>query len=292
MMSKPTSLTVQIVLVAVATLLVVSVLPLIGNIHDIEFQTSRKTDFSMPSSTGGTPPVSPGWLFITVLLRVLFVLAAITFIYQLVANRAFRRMYIFLFLLFGALILASDLLDWELRDPDQPQTTSSEMLWENPEADFDEPIVNNRDIAASNFQAILLALALSSIVVVVGGVLVYKHLRSRPAVEDDGYDEILATITDAAHQLRAGEDPRTVVLFCYQEMIRILSTKGKIDASCLTAREFETRLRSLGMSGGSITELTAIFEIVRYAGRVDDQFAQDALTCLEAIQEAHGIDEH
>ena len=74
-------------------------------------------------------------------------------------------------------------------------------------------------------------------------------------------------------------------------MIRILSIKGKIDATFLTPREFEIRLRGLGMSGESITQLTGIFEIVRYAGRVDDSFAARALACLEAIQEAHTIDE-
>ena len=290
-MSTPKSRIFQIALVAIAALLVVLVLPLIGNIHEIEFQTSREIDFSMPSSSGGSPPDSPGWLLFTILLRVLFVLAAIAFIFQFIANRAFRRMYIFLFLFFGALILVSDLLDWKLRDPGQSQSAGIEMVWETPLDDLDQPTVN-RDVASSNFQAILLAIALSSVVVLVGGVLVYKRLKNRPTAEDDGYDEILATITDAAHQLRAGADPRTVVLFCYQEMIRILSTVGKIDASCLTAREFETRLRSLGMSGDSITELTAIFEIVRYAGRVDTQFAGQALACLEAIQEAHAIDEY
>ena len=74
-------------------------------------------------------------------------------------------------------------------------------------------------------------------------------------------------------------------------MLRILSIKGKLDATFLTPREFEVRLRSLGMSGDSISQLTSIFEIVRYADRVDDLFAARALTCLEAIQEAHETDE-
>ena len=291
-MSNPKSRAFQIALVAVSALLVVLILPLIGNIHDIEFQAGRGIEFVGAPSAGGAPPVSTGWFIFTIILRVLFVLAAVVLVYQFIVNRSFRRMYIFLFLLFGGIILMSDLLDWKLRDPGEPTSTEIEMIWDGPiEDDLNLPTVN-REVPASNSQAILLAIALSSIVVLVGGILLAKRLKNRPTAADDGYEEILGSITNAAHRLRSGEDPRIVVLFCYQEMIRILSTKGNIDATFLTPREFEVRLSHLGMSGDSITQLTAIFEIVRYADRVGDDFAVRALTCLEAIQEAHVIDEY
>ncbi len=290
-MSNLRSRSFQIALVVVSVLIVALILPLIGNIHEIEFKVGRPIDFSMPAATGGMPPDSPGWYLFTILLRVLFVLAGIVFVYQFIANRSFRRMYIFLFVALGSILLISELLDWDQRDAGPTPESPIEMMWDGPiEQGLSLP-TEDREVEPSNAIAILLAIALSSVVVVVGAFALHKWLKSRPAAENDGYGDILDSITDAAHRLRAGEDPRTVVLFCYQEMLRILSIKGKLDATFLTPREFEVRLRSLGMSGDSISQLTSIFEIVRYADRVDTKFAARALTCLEAIQEAHETDE-
>ncbi|MCK5246061.1 DUF4129 domain-containing protein, partial [Candidatus Bipolaricaulota bacterium] len=221
-----------------------------------------------------------------------FAMAFVVFVFQLIVNRSFRGFFLVVILITGAAILASEIFGWDKLIPPPPPADPGEIIWEMvPEEDLNiQPV--EREVEASNAQTIILAIILSSIVVIVGGIVVFKWLKARPEATDDGYDEILESITDAAQRIRAGEDPRTVVLFCYQEMIRILSIKGRIDASCLTPREFEVRLHGLGMSGESISQLTVIFEIVRYAGRVDDSFAARALTCLEAIQEAHTIDEH
>jgi len=291
-MSNTKSRIFQLALVGVCALLVVLILPLIGNIHEIEFQPGRDTNFSGMSTAGGAPPTSPGWLLMTMLLRVLFSLAILVFIFQLVVDKSFRKFAFIAILLLGALLAASEIFGWDERTPSAPPASPGEAMWEPaPEADLGiQPV--EREVESSSSQTIIVAILLSSIAVIVGGVVLRKMLKARPETKDDGYEEILESITDAAHRLRAGEDARTVVLFCYQEMIRILSIKGKIDASCLTPREFEVRLASLGMSGDSISQLTVVFEIVRYAGRVDDSFATRALTCLEAIQEAHTIDEH
>ncbi len=165
------------------------------------------------------------------------------------------------------------------------------------QADEDLPYVQHIDQPAaqntgdSNLLYVALAVALSSVLVGAGVVILVRWMRNRPEAADDGRDEILESITDAARRLRAGDDPYTVVLYCYQEMIRILSAMGKIDATYLTPREFERRLRGIGLSGEHTAQLTGIFEIVRYGGRVDDGFAARALACLEAIQEAHASDD-
>lgn len=286
------SRTFQMALVAICAVLVVLILPLIGNIHDIDFQPGRETDFTGLVSAGGAPPESAGWAMVTMLVRVGLALAIVVFLYQIIVDKSFRRFSLAVILILGALIVASEVFEWDKRVPTPPPADPGEAILDPaPEADLNiQPV--EREVEGSNSQTVILAILLSSIVVIVSGVILRKWLKARPEAKDDGYEEILESITDAAHRLRAGEDARTVVLFCYQEMIRILSIKGKIDASCLTPREFEVRLRGLGMSGASISQLTEVFEIVRYAGRVDDSFAARALTCLEAIQEAHTIDEH
>jgi len=290
-MSKPRTRVIQLALVSFTALLVVLILPLIGNIHDIEFLSGRDLELATMTSGGGLPPDAPGWMLVTLIMRILFAVAAVVFVFQLITNRKFRRFYLIMIFVFGGALIASEFLGCDRQEPEEVAAPELEGPWGEPaEEDLNLQSVE-REVEASDFQYIILAIVLSSIVVIVVGVLLLKWLKNRPQTIDDGLNKILDTITDAAHRIRAGEEPYTVVLFCYQEMIRILSTKGKIDATYLTPREFELRLRGLGLSGDYIAQLTSIFEIVRYAGRVDGSFAARALACLDAIQEAHTTDE-
>ncbi|MCK4570440.1 DUF4129 domain-containing protein [Candidatus Bipolaricaulota bacterium] len=290
-MSKPQTRAFQLALVAFTAILIVLILPLIGNIHDVEFLPGREMDMASVLLTGGGPPESAGWLFVTLLIRVLLAIAVVVFVFQLIVSKEARKVYLVLILILCGVLLATEFFGCDRQTPEEGSTFELEGLFEKPvEDDLNlQPI--EREVEASNFQYIILAIVLSSIVVILGGILLLKWFKARPQPTDDGYDEILDSITDAAHRIRAGEDPYTVVLFCYQEMIRILGIVGGIDATYLTPREFELRLRGLGLSGDSIAQLTGIFEIVRYAGRVDDSFAARALACLDTIQEDHTTDE-
>lgn len=290
-MPKPQTRIFQVALVAFTAIIVVLILPLIGNIHDIEFLPGRGMEFSGAPAAGGMPAESPGWHLMTVLMRVLLAIAVAVLIFQLIVNRAFRRFYLIIILIVGGTLILVDFLGCDQQVIDEATTPISSDLWGDPVDDDLNLQPVEREVEATNIQYIILAIVLSSVVVIVASILLMKWFKARPQATDDGYGEILESITDAAYRLRAGEDPHTVVLFCYQEMIRILSTKGSIDATYLTPREFELRLRGLGLSGDSIAQLTSIFEIVRYAGRVDDGFAPRASACLEAIQEAHAADE-
>lgn len=290
-MSKPRTRAIQLALVAFTAILIVLILPLIGNIHDIEFLPGR--DLELPTMTfgGGEEPETSTWMLVTLFMRILLSVGVVLLVIQLITNREARRMYIVFILLLVGVLIAIEFLGCDRQTPEEVATPELKDLWGGPaEEELNlQPV--EREVEASNAQYIILAIVLSSIIVIVVGVFLLKWLKARPQAIDDGYDEILDTITDAAHRIRAGEDPYTVVLFCYQEMIRILSTKGKIDATYLTPREFELRLQGVGLSGDYIAQLTGIFEIVRYAGRVDDSFAARALVCLDAIQEAHTTDE-
>ncbi|MBU1049797.1 DUF4129 domain-containing protein [Candidatus Bipolaricaulota bacterium] len=279
-----------LVLVAVIALFLLSILPLVGNIHDIHFLGGRGIEFSGMPTAGGPPPESPGWQVIAVLVRIFAAAAVLAFLFELLFNRSFRRFFLFIALLVGTAVLASELLGLDQMPPNGITTPEPGELWERPQAGDSNSLSVQRESAMGPTQVVALALGLSVFVVIVGAALIAKCHKGQRSQPTDRASDVLEPIGQAAERIRAGEDARTVVLLCYQEMMHILSTAGKINAIYLTPREFEIRLRALGLSGDAIHELTAIFEIVRYAERANDGFAARALACLEAIQEAHTID--
>jgi hypothetical protein len=202
-----------------------------------------------------------------------------------------RIAIIVVILVFAAVIMLVDYVGCDRLPIDDETTVDQEGRLESPvEQDLDlQPV--EREVTSSQGLYVVLAIVLSVAAVAVGGALLARRLRRGPEAVEDGYQEILESISDAAGRLRAGEDPYTVVLYCYQEMIRILSTVGHIDATYLTPREFEGRLRNVGLFGESVHQLTGIFEVVRYGGHIDDTFAPRALACLETLQEEHHVDE-
>jgi hypothetical protein len=290
MPSIPTR-TYQVILAALAALFVLLLLPLIGSLHDIEFLAGRELGPGSSGMVGGPQTGSGAWELFMLILRTMFIVALVGAVIMILTNRSYRKVFIIATLAAGAMLLIVEFVGCELQMPPASETQTMEGLWEElPEEDLGlQP--PEREIASSRGQYVFLAVALSTLVVVLGGVFLAKWLKARPREAEDGFSEIFGTITDAAHRLRAGEDPYAVVLFCYQQMISILSARGRVDATCLTPREFELRLRNLGLSGESIAQLTAIFEVVRYAGRVDEEFADRALACLEAIEEAYAANE-
>lgn len=288
MQKKQASNSFPIALVAISGIFLLLILPLIGSIHGITFQPARTLEFAAAPAFAGPPAVSPGWAIVTLAMRVVTVLAVLLFLLQIITSRSHRRIYLAVLLVFGAILIVTDVLNFDQLPAELVNSPEPEDLWEKPiEMDLNLP-TNERAVEASMNQYAVLAIALSSLVVLAGGMLYWRlYQMKKPRQAADEQADILETITDAAHRLRSGEDAHTVVLFCYQEMIRILGTAGRIDVTYLTPREFEHRLRALGLSGVSSADLTQLFEIVRYAGRVDADFSARALRCLDAIQEAH-----
>ncbi len=289
-MSTPRIRVLLLLLIALSVLFVALMFPLIGNIDSVEFLPGRPTSFDVTTTAGGPPPEAPGWSMFTLLMRVLFILALASVTIGFVSNRRIRAVVVVVVLLFGAALLLIDHVGCD-RQPIVEDTIEQEERFEPAvEGDLDlEPV--EREVTSSTGLYVILAVVLSVLAVAVGGALLARWLKSRPEPADDGYQEILDSISNAAGRLRAGEDPYTVVLYCYQEMIRILSTVGRIDATYLTPREFEDRLRAIGLSGQPVHQLTGIFEIVRYGGHIDETFPSRALACLETLQEAHHVDE-
>ena len=274
-------------MIVVTVIFVLLILPLIGSIHDIQFQIGRGMEFSGAPSGGGPPAESPGWSLVTRLVLILLRISAVVFIFLFITDWRYRTLYIVTALFLFGILLMAQFMGWDEGPAYEADNPDSQDLWERPEEESIIQPPEYRDVESSNFQYILLALALSSIVAIVTVGVLAKWLNGRIPKPNDEPDDILESITEAVRRLRAGEDAHSVVLFCYQEMIRILGAAGRINAICLTPREFEYRLRELGLSDGSSAELTRLFEVVRYAGRMDDNFEARALTCLDTIQKAH-----
>ncbi len=100
-------------------------------------------------------------------------------------------------------------------------------------------------------------------------------------------DELIETVGAAADEIQLGGDPRSAVLRCYREMIRILCRERTIDHVHMTARELAAALHRVGFTARHVDQLTEIFELVRYGNRTGRPLAEQAIGCLEAIREAY-----
>jgi len=287
-MSNSRTRAIQIALIGITALCLVLIGILIIGVHSFEFRPARQIDIP-PIPTGGWPAGgSLGWRAFTVFMQVLFIIAIVGVIYSLLFNRKFRIYYIVWILIFAAISFAVEFTGCDRRPPEDTASTAQQVTTE-PIAPMEDQ--NDTDVEASGLQYVVVAVALSSAIVLAAIAFGLRWVRRRSQADRGSYDEVLESLSTAARRIRAGEDPYTVVLFCYQEMLRILTLAARIDATYLTAREFQGHLQRIGLSGESIANLTEMFEVVRYAGRVDSAFVERALACLDAIQEAHADDQ-
>lgn len=95
---------------------------------------------------------------------------------------------------------------------------------------------------------------------------------------------------EAAAELRGGAAVHDVVLRCYREMSDLLSKRENVTLhKAMTAREFERQLRRAGVQDKHVSQLSRLFEEVRYGRRGSGPHeAAEAIACLEAIEEAYG----
>ena len=134
---------------------------------------------------------------------------------------------------------------------------------------------------------IMAAIGIALFAAGIGLFAISKLFRSRRSL----LDQLGELASNAATRIRAGDDPREVVLRCYKEMSALLSrVESTPNFAHLTPREFAHRLRARGMRDDHVDRLTGIFEQVRYGRRQGREFADKALLSLEAIERtcAHG----
>ena len=131
--------------------------------------------------------------------------------------------------------------------------------------------------------AFLVGFALLAVIVVL--VMWFARKREMPSSALHKIElKALGAITD----IENGADLRNVILRCYYEMNQAVETQRGIKrAEGMTPREFENQLVSLGIPHEPVTQLTRLFEDVRYGGKIIGKETEDlARKCLSAIASA------
>jgi len=164
----------------------------------------------------------------------------------------------------------TDLLDLILRSGQPPEApTIAEPILQQPQAP----------------DWLSFAISLGMVVVISLAIWwVYRRTRRKPSTLDMLSREAQHTL----RELESGGDFRDAILRCYADMCRVVNNQHGIRRDqALTPREFEDQLRQSGLPREPVSELTRLFEGVRYGDRHSSPPEESrALACLEAIASA------
>ncbi len=229
------------------------------------------------------------WRVIAVAMRFVTIVAVALLLLQAIIDRSHRRICLCIVAVCCMVLFVTNLSDFDELPANVPETPTLESRWQTSGIESVNSRIEDAPIEANALQYSLLAAALSCLLVAAAWLSLRRQRKRDPFVTCAARDDILRTLANARRRLQAGEDARSIVLYCYQEMLAILGTKGRIDATALTPREFEHRLRCVGLSDTSVTRLTSVFEVVWYADRSSADVADTARECLDVIRRTHSI---
>ncbi len=130
--------------------------------------------------------------------------------------------------------------------------------------------------------------------VVLAGVLLSRWLSQRNAAArieqtaEEARRKAALYIKDAIYRLDIGEDVRSVILRCYDEMTQLFRDKGLKYGKDLTARELESLAkRKLRLSDASAVKLRELFEEARYSIHAMSEMSKEvAIGCLNSVKES------
>lgn len=87
----------------------------------------------------------------------------------------------------------------------------------------------------------------------------------------------------AMQALQSGNDFRSVILYCYQEMSRVIQEAESINREdAMTVREFECSLKKTSLPTSAIQQLSRLFENARYSR--SELSSADQQLCLNSLQ--------
>jgi hypothetical protein len=123
--------------------------------------------------------------------------------------------------------------------------------------------------------------------ILIGALLIFIWWRRRPDQTLQEMNELISRkANETIEELNKEIEFREVITKCYFEMNHILNNKRGVKRETgMTPREFEHRLIELGFPENAVTQLTRLFEMVRYGTLEPDKGQQEeAVACLRSIK--------
>jgi hypothetical protein len=267
---------------------------LIGGINSVHPLPGKPlpNPFADVGAATGENPGGPAWGAgaVRVFIQSLLALGAGLTLVVLIISSKHRKQFavIFVVLLLVALILAQVKHIPHMEQAPPPNSAASSDIGAPPPVEQVHVDVPNAN--PTNWQVIAIAIGSSLILT---GLAFLFFLKIYPLIKarSEGEDLLGAlgkSAGMAAHRLVTGDDPRSAILRCYQEMTEIMSQAERIpNYSYFTPREFAAHLRQQGMKDDDVQRLTLIFEAVRYGARSGEEFVDEAIVCLRSIQRSY-----
>jgi hypothetical protein len=131
---------------------------------------------------------------------------------------------------------------------------------------------------------VIISVIISVIMVSIIGVALWFLWRRRQP--DNSPKQLIARQAQSAlDALQAGGDLKNTIIRCYYQMSAVINQQRGIQRSqAMTPHEFEQYLASNGLPGEPVSQLTHLFEEVRYgdlpAGAAEEQVALNSLTAI------------
>ncbi len=242
-------------------------------------ETEQKSERVEESVSGDHTEVNPPvWIIYLFFLPLFYVLYKTTRKIQWGSPRDmdWKTLFLFTLLSFALVLLLSFLFLYWYSDG---QIGNTAMDFREPELIFN-PVFQTE---ISKWIIYLIAgILVASLLGIGWGIR--KYLRRKDQSELPA-DMIIGKALETLSKISSGRDLKETIINCYKQMCLILSEIQGVDRKpTMTAGEFADQLAHLGFADEHITDLTRLFEKVRYGSSENrENETSQAVLCLEAI---------
>ena len=289
---RPRALWVRPLLLFASVVLLGSLAFAIANLDRAD--ESLPPAFPLPGGGSGAVPFAPSGEQLQVvwqaLIVVLFITAIVASLYARKTNQKTVWVWELMGYAFGIGVIGGLVIFWPtiirgLQSLALPRGSTSSP---GPGGTSDPGIIPTGD--AFPIAVVLFAIAVIAIYTFALSSQIFPRLldlvRGADSVRDRRRSDAASAVRRTLLDLESGTDFRTAVMACYQRMCTLIADRGVWGQEVLTAREIEgLALMELGLSRGSVDDLTNLFEEARYsAHEIGPRQRDRAVECLTSIR--------